>query len=89
MRLTGVLLGAGLATLLAGCGPADDREWMKVGQRYTTEEFRRDYRDCSKDGRLDDECMKSRGWVAVTPGKVEEKPVDQPQAPSLRGGRRY
>ena len=87
MRPSLVLIGACLATALAGCA-WDNREWMKVDQRYTTEEFRRDYRECSKSGKLDDECMRSRGWVAVTPGKTEEKKVDPLSQPPGRGQRR-
>ena len=87
MRPTRVLIGACLAAALAGCA-SDNREWMKVDQQYTTEEFRRDYRECSKSGKLDDECMKSRGWVAVTPGKTEEKKVDPLSQPAGRGPRR-
>lgn len=75
MRPTWVLIGACLAAALTGCA-SDTREWMKVDQTYTTEEFRRDYHECSPGGKLDDECMKSRGWVAVSPGKPEEKKVD-------------
>ncbi len=88
MRPRSVLVCLGLAVALTACGSLDDREWMKVDQRYTTEEFRRDYRECSKDGKLDDECMKSRGWVAVTPGKAEEKKVDPLTQPAGRSGRR-
>lgn len=87
MRLSNILLGAVLATVLAGC-TSDTREWMKVNQKYTTEEFRRDYRECSRDGKLDDECMKSRGWVAVAPGKVDEKKIDPLSQPAGRTGRR-
>ena len=88
MRVSSILSGLGLAVILAGCGGFDEREWMKVDQKYTTEEFRRDYRECSKGGTLDDECMKSRGWVAVTPPKAEPKAPDPLAQPGGRGGRR-
>ncbi len=88
MRSAGVLLGVLLAAALAGCGSGDNREWMKVGEKYTTEEFRRDYRECSKSGTLDDECMRGRGWVAVTPGKVEPRTPDPSTQPVGRGYRR-
>ena len=88
MRVSSILSGLGLAVILAGCGGFDEREWMKVDQKYTTEEFRRDYRECSKGGTLDDECMKRRGWVAVTPPKTEPKAPDPLAQPSGRGGRR-
>lgn len=64
-----MLVGAVL--LAAGCA-SDDREWMKLDSRYTTEEFRRDHKACSKSGTLDDACMRKLGWIAVNPsGKPE------------------
>jgi hypothetical protein len=66
-----------LAALLAAAGCATDtREWMKVSEKYTTEEFRRDHAACSKSGKLDDSCMRARGWVAVNPGVKAETPKD-------------
>jgi hypothetical protein len=89
MRSALVLLGATLAVAVAGCGSFDTREWMKVeGQKYTAEEFRRDYRECSKSGKVDDECMKGHGWIAVQPGKAEEKKPDPLTQPAGRGSRR-
>ena len=88
MRAGGLLIGLGLAAIVAGCSTLDEREWMKVDQKYTAEEFRRDYRECSKGGTLDDECMKRRGWVAVTPPKAEPKAPDPLAQPAGRGGRR-
>ena len=57
-------------TSLAGC-VTDERQWMKLNERYTIEDFQRDREACSKSGQLDDVCMRSRGWVAVSPGKSE------------------
>jgi hypothetical protein len=45
---------------------------LKLNQRYTTEEFQRDHAACSKRGKLDEPCMRSRGWVAVNPGGKTE-----------------
>lgn len=73
-----ILFGLGLAAVLAGCASGDDREWMKISEKYTTEEFRRDYAECSKGGKLDEDCMKRRGWVAVTTPKQEDKPFGEP-----------
>ena len=73
-----ILTGLGLAVVVAGCA-SDDREWMKIGEKYTTEEFRRDYAECSKGSDLDEECMKRRGWVAVTTPKQEDKPFGDPR----------
>ena len=68
------LLGFAAAGLLAGCASSDDREWMKVNERYTVADFRRDHTACSKDGKLDDACMRSRGWVDVRSGAAERPP---------------
>jgi len=77
MRAATNLIGLGLVVALAGCA-ADDREWMKINEKYTTEDFRRDYAACSKSGKLDEECMKHRGWVAVTAPKQADKPYGDP-----------
>jgi hypothetical protein len=72
-----VLAAALSALVLAGCGAIDNREWMKVGEKYTTEEFRRDVRECSKSGKVNDECMRARGWVSVSPGRSPDKAQEQ------------
>jgi hypothetical protein len=76
----GVLLAA-LAT--CACG-SDTREWMKLDSNYTTAEFRRDLQECMVKGKLDDDCMKARGWVAVTPPKAEQKKEDPLSMPAGR-----
>lgn len=82
-----------LALAAAGCSSYDDRQWLKVDQKYTTDEFRRDHASCMKDGKLDDNCMRSRGWVAVNPaaaGKPEGTPRDPNASPlgaPVKGGR--
>jgi hypothetical protein len=71
-----------VAALLAAAGCAsDERQWLKLNEKYTTEEFQRDHAVCSRGGKLDDACMRSRGWVAVNPsGKPE---VKDPRAQEL------
>lgn len=83
---TSILLLAALA--LGACGSSDNREWMKLNQTYTTDEFRRDLKECTVKGKLDDDCMKARGWVAVTPPKVEPKKEDPLSQPAGRAPRR-
>lgn len=83
MRTLVALLPLLLATIVAGCG-GPDKQWMKVGESYTTAEFRRDYAACTKDGRLDDDCMRARGWVDMAPSKGDRAadappPTPQPQ----------
>jgi hypothetical protein len=69
-----------LAAALAGC--ATEKQWMKVGESYTTAEFRRDYADCSKtkNGKLDEDCLRSRGWVDMKPSKGD-RAADTPAPP--------
>jgi len=78
-----------IAVTLAGC--AAEKQWMKVGEPYTTEEFRRDYAECSKtkDGQLDDECMRSLGWVDMKPSKGDRTSDKPPPGQDRRykGGR--
>jgi hypothetical protein len=38
---------------IGGCAE-DERQWLKLNQKYTTEDFRRDHAECSKGGKLDD-----------------------------------
>jgi hypothetical protein len=76
-----VLGGVLSLAFLGGCGVAEEKQWMKVGEKYTTAEFRNDVRDCSKGGKVDEDCMRARGWVSVSPGRDPAKP-QQPQAPT-------
>ena len=59
---------------------------MKLNEKYTREDFKRDWAQCSAKGDLDEECMKARGWVSVTPPRADQKKED-PLAPKGRGGR--
>jgi len=60
-----LLITLGFAAVVGGCSSSADVQWMKVGQPYTAADFRRDYTECDKSGKLD-ECLRSRGWVSVT-----------------------
>ncbi len=77
--------------LLTGCAEPE-KEWMKINQPYTADEFRRDLAQCTRSGALDEGCMRGRGWVSVNPGKAEVKPgppTQQPYQPGVRPGGRY
>ena len=87
MRHTLTLSALGIAIVASGCA-TEEREWMKLNQKYTTAEFRRDLAACTIKGTLDEECMKARGWVAVAPPKAEPKKEDPLSQPPGRGPRR-
>ena len=84
MRPTVLIIALGVAVAVVGCADRP-KEWMKVNQQYTSADFRRDYDVCSKSGKLDEACMRSRGWVAVSPGREEKKPEPQPIPGQPRG----
>jgi hypothetical protein len=74
-----VLSVLAVAAAIAGC--ARDKQWMKVGEPYTTAEFRRDYAECSKPkGSLDEDCLRARGWVDMSPSKGD-RAADNPPPP--------
>ncbi len=81
MRTTPALAVLALVVALAGCGPADDRQWMKINERYTTEEFRRDYKACSPKSTLDEDCMRNRGWVEVSRSQTDRDTDPRPKEP--------
>ena len=72
-----VLLACMVAGLLAGCGGYSDKQWMKVNESYTTEEFRRDHKACSKGIVLDEACMRAKGWVDLKPS-AKDRAADTP-----------
>jgi len=74
-----VLIGIVLGT--AACSGTDNRQWMKVDQRYTTAEFQRDYAECSASKSLDEGCMKNRGWIEVNRSKTEQDQDPRAQEP--------
>ena len=82
IRIGVLVMLAALGT--AACSASDTREWMKVNQRYTKEEFVRDHKECSRDSRPDEACMRQRGWVPVSPSK-SEPPPNPDQTPRSRG----
>ncbi len=82
MRATLVLPGVLVVLLLAGCRSNEDIQWMKVGQPYSSADFRTDVAACSKARQLDAACMRDRGWVSVTTPKTPEKSRDLLNAPS-------
>lgn len=78
MRLVAAVPLRVVAVALAGRSATDEREWMKVNQRYTKEEFQRDYKECSRSGNLNEPCMRQRGRLPVNPSKSEAPPAPAP-----------
>lgn len=77
MRLGTLLIG--LAALgLAACAGSDERQWMNVtSERATAADFHRAVEACRKDRKIDEACMKERGWVTVNPTKRETLTPDR------------
>lgn len=67
-----------LGSVVSGCAGSSERQWMKINEKYSTADFRRDHAACTKSGTLDDPCMRSRGWVDVNPSKAEKAPEQEP-----------
>src|SRR5262245_1568913 len=63
-----------MALVAAACG-SPERQWYKPGADYTVAEFRRDRASCEKSGKIDEDCLKERGWVPLTPDKEKPPPV--------------
>jgi hypothetical protein len=90
MLLKRLVIACG-ALVVAGCSSAAELEWMKVGQPYTAAEFRRDYSQCDKTGKLED-CLRNRGWVSVTAPSAPKQTGPDIRAPGggvVTPGRRY
>ena len=69
-----------LALLLlteVGCSTQPERPWYKKDS--TTAEFNRDRDSCTKDKRLDQTCMKTKGWVQVSPDRPEPGVIKDPE----------
>jgi hypothetical protein len=64
VKLT-VLLVVGCALVLAACASEPDRQWYKPG-RYTLAEFERDQKECTRQGTLDEACLRERGWLTLS-----------------------
>ncbi len=73
------MTGAVAAALLGACSSSDERQWMKVGQQYTTAEFQRDVKECTRGRKLDEACMQDRGWVPLTAEKTKVAPEPMPE----------
>jgi hypothetical protein len=51
---------------LTACGSGSEKQWYKPGGSYTVAEFQRDQATCTRDKVLDEDCLKERGWIAIS-----------------------
>ena len=86
-RLILILPVAALA--LAACSSSADsaKQWYKPNVDYTAADFERDRLACTdKKKKLDEECLKQRGWASlggdITPSV---KPPDPTKSPAAKG----
>jgi hypothetical protein len=68
------LLCCAVLGLLAACG-SREKQWYKPNAEYTVAEFQRDRTACEKNGQIDEECLRKRGWVSLTPDKDKPLPA--------------
>ncbi|MFQ5830641.1 MAG: hypothetical protein ACE5JD_16030 [Candidatus Methylomirabilia bacterium] len=79
------VLALALAAALAGaigCARQPDRLWYKPGQPYTMAEFERDRAACTREGKLNFECMRARGWIDVSGRRPAAKEPASPTPPA-------
>jgi hypothetical protein len=62
---------------VTGCASEPDKQWYKPGGNYTVAEFQRDQAACTKDKVLDEECLKARGWTALSADRDKGPPPMQ------------
>lgn len=86
--LRAALILTAAASVLAGCA-SDTAQWMKVNESYTTAEFQRDHAACSKGLKLDEACMRSKGWVDLKPSRGDRAADTPPPPPVDYKNRRY
>ena len=75
-----VLLAALLVSAF-GCALSDERLWYKPGGNYTTAEFNQDRGACMRGHKLDDDCLKAKGWVPVNPDRPAPAASPAPPRP--------
>lgn len=61
------------------CESVPEKQWYKPAGAYTLADFRNDEKACTRDRKLDEACLKARGWVPlsgdVAPTKAEPTPT--------------
>lgn len=80
LRRGALFLPAALLASVYGCASTEEPLWYKPGGNYTTAEFNRDRDACTRDKKVDPECLKAKGWVTVSP----DRPAPTPPPPQQR-----
>jgi len=66
-----IFLLCGLALTAGACAFEPEKQWYKPAASYTVADFRRDEVACTKNRKLDEECLKQRGWTSLS-GDVDK-----------------
>jgi hypothetical protein len=81
-----ILLMSVAALSLGGCASEPEKQWYKAAGNYTVAEWQRDEVACTKNRVLDEDCVKSKGWIPLSADPT--KPPPPPVNPK-GGGPRY
>ena len=74
-----------IASLLASCGRATEKQWYKPNANYTVAEFEQDRRACTRERQLDEACLRQKGWVSLSAdGPVKDTSPQAPEQPKFR-----
>ena len=81
IRLLALTSLVALALPLGACSLDPEKQWYKPNGTYTAADFDRDTKACTKNRELDEDCLKQRGWVALS-GDIVKKQAEKPPAGS-------
>jgi hypothetical protein len=81
IRLVALTSVVALALSLGACSLDPEKQWYKPNGNYTSADFDRDSKACTKDRVLIEDCLKQRGWVPLS-GDIVKKQAEKPPAGS-------
>ena len=81
IRLVALTSFMALALSLGACSLDPEKQWYKPNGSYTSADFDRDSKACTKDRVLSEDCLKQRGWVPLS-GDIVKKQAEKPPAGS-------
>jgi hypothetical protein len=82
-RLAAYVCALALVVPLGACSLDPEPQWYKPSGSYTSAEFDRDSRACTKSRVVDEDCLKQRGWVPLS-GDIAPKVPERPPAGASR-----